>query len=196
MKTRIDFYLDELKPKVDPLSLNNMALAWVTTLVLACLVIAVQSWTQQSYQTRLVTLTEKQASLKRTVDELTAQLQKKQDINILNQEIATLEAELARKERIAAFAEQFQQAQTVDYFLVMKDLSEHHNPNVWLSEFEFVGQQAKLLGHTLSPEAIPQWLTGLKQAEYFSGKSFSVFEFEKSQDVVDFTVATKAQEAK
>ena len=56
---------------------------------------------------------------------------------------------------------------------VMIDLAKNRHSELWLTQFKFIGDNITLAGQATHGSAIPIWLNGLKNTDYFSAKTFS-----------------------
>ena len=72
----------------------------------------------------------------------------------------------------------------------MKELAKYHEPNIWLTKIQFVGQKVILQGQTLQSKYLPIWFNNLKQSPFFSDKEFSVLELSTQDGISKFNVAT------
>ncbi|ATC93205.1 PilN domain-containing protein [Pseudoalteromonas tunicata] len=189
MKTRINLYLAELRPKKDPLSLNRVTVFLLTLLLVMVLLSSVLKTKVVAQQKMLQNQQQLVAEQQATLTELQTALARKQDKNVLSQQLAQIKAEIQHKQLVMEFISTHEQ--TILYAEVMEDLARLHDPLIWLTGFKFNNQHIILEGQTDEPAQIPHWLDGLKASSYFSGKLLSEMKFEQRDGVTYFRVASE-----
>lgn len=193
MKYSINFYLDELKPKVYYLTLRNTALA-----VLACALVFI-GWKlvldndikQNKRRVQLVQqqVTDAQANLER----LQADLVKHNDKATFNQRKQRLQQTLDAKLMLWEGVGKGLEAATVNYHDVLDQLTKFHEENIWLSSFEVNEGAIVFKGYALESSAVTRWMTKLQSSSAFKGREFSHISMKAQDDnSLAFVVATEA----
>ncbi|MFY8352688.1 PilN domain-containing protein [Pseudoalteromonas sp. SSM20] len=191
MKTRINLYLEELKPKREFLTLTNVAICWAALIVVLVIVVGVFGHLNQTSKERVLVLQSQLDQGKNQLTQAQQALERKQDKSPLLRRIEKKKEEIQEKQRLLDFMLTKTAQAKFDYAQVMTDLAGNTHREVWLKEFKFVGDEITLVGAATHGSAIPEWLNGLKDTDYFSAKAFSLLEFEKQKEGVEFQVATK-----
>ena len=196
MKNRINLYLPELRPQKDPLSLLKLLI--ISGVVLSIMLVASSILTTQVLQVKKALKAEQlRAEQQQTsLGQLQVQLEQKQNKSKFAQDLKIIESEIAHKRLMFDFISARSKADAVYFANVMTDLARFHDNRIWLTEFKISHGNIKLAGVAQNASALPHWLDGLKQSDFFSGQSFSVMEFEQKNNTVLFTLAGNEQEAK
>ncbi len=195
MKRSIDFYQKSLKPKQDPLPLSTVTKIVATTAFVVVLCIALQSWRLDSTQQQLVDTQNKVTSLRNSTKVLNEQLQKHRDVAELELQLSKQQQRVKNRLELIDYLQSGGTNQVANYSDFMSDLARYHNEHLWLTDISVAAQHLQLQGQTLQPSVIASWLNGLKQSRYFSGKEFSVLEFEKREELREFRVSTQLEGA-
>ena len=102
-----------------------------------------------------------------------------------------LEKNVDAKQRLWQGVGKLLTASTVDYYLVMKELTEHHDHDIWLSEFTFNENDAIFNGFALDSSAVTRWMTYLQATRSFQGREFSFINVKaENENMLSFQVAT------
>ncbi|WP_372767751.1 PilN domain-containing protein [Pseudoalteromonas sp.] len=191
MKTRINLYLEELKPKREFLTLANVVICWGGLIAVLAVTIGIFTNLNQASKEKVKTLQLQVEQYKTELTQAQQALERKQDKSPLIRRIEKKKSELLEKQRLLDFMLTKTAQAKFDYAQVMTDLARNTHREVWLKEFRFIGEEITLVGAATHGSAIPEWLNGLKNTDYFSEKSFSLLQFEKQENGVEFQVATK-----
>ena len=191
MKTRINLYLEELKPKREFLTLTNVVICWAALIVVLVIVVGIFGHLNQTSKERVLVLQSQLDQGKNQLTQAQQALERKQDKSPLLRRIEKKKEEIQEKQRLLDFMLTKTAQAKFDYAQVMTDLAGNTHREVWLKEFKFVGDEITLVGAATHGSAIPEWLNGLKDTDYFSAKAFSLLEVEKQKEGVEFQVATK-----
>lgn len=191
LKSRINLYTSELRPKKEFLTLKNIALSWMACLLLFGIVAFVMLNLANKSSAELAALQAQVKLTKNQITELSAQLQKKQDKSHHIQKLTRLDSELEKKLQLISFIENKKPSSSVAYSKVMNDLARLPSANISLKRFRFAGTQILLQGVANRAQHVPQWMEMLKQSEYFAGKEFSQFTLNATEQTLYFEVSTK-----
>lgn len=193
MKTRVNLYLPELKPKKEFLTLKNTLVCWLVVSTVMLIVSLVFSNSVKQVNTQVNKLQRTVNSAKTTLTATQVQLEKKQDKTPFIKRIEQFQKEIEQKQHLLDLMLDKNQKAQFDYASVMRDLARYSNEQVWLSEFYFSGYDITLSGFANHGSALPVWLSDLEQSTYFNNKAFSLIEFEQQKDVVLFNIATRSK---
>ncbi|GAB5381694.1 MAG: hypothetical protein Alis3KO_35770 [Aliiglaciecola sp.] len=197
MKNRINFFREDLKPKIVLLNLN-----FVVALSLLAVLVIVGGWVWANMQVN---------NSNRQVDELLASVKQKkalvdtlieakdsrtQDMSI----IAAIEAhqqELNVKKTILEELGSRESQRSNGFSALMTDLASHHQPSLWLTNIRLDERKLYLQGTATDSEALPRWVNKLAQADYFSGKEFAGARmFRNEKETLSFVLSSELDDVK
>lgn len=173
MKTRINFFRDDLKSKIILLNLNFLlALATVSIIF----IVAIWLWAGS-----LHAVAEKQTSL------LQAQIaQKKEFVTTLTEakdsrtqskeivaDVDKHRQELAIKQTILTELDNRQTQRSNGFSNLMLDLANNHHDDLWLTTILLNERNLYLEGTATDSKALPQWVSELHKANYFADTEFA-----------------------
>lgn len=191
MKTSINLYVEELRPKKYYLTLTNIAL--VTSILFVSMLVWFGSlFLENRSLNNKIDMA--QVELENTQNEL----QEYQKLLLEHSNKASFISEKNKLERIIEakkslikIVDSQSDQDAVDYYQVMKDLTEHHDHDIWLTHFRFNQNDASFAGYALQSKAVTNWLSYLQATSSFKGREFSVLEInEHNEQVVGFKTAT------
>lgn len=191
MKTSINLYIEELRPKKYYLTLTNIAV--VTGILFVAMLVWFGSLVLENQNLK------KQIDLAQNeLDGIQQELQASQKLLLEHTDKSSFLVELRRLERtieakksLIKIVDSQSDEDAVDYYQVMKDLTEHHDHDIWLTRFKFNRNDASFTGYALQSKAVTNWLSYLQATSSFKGREFSVLEInEHNEQVVDFKTAT------
>ena len=191
MKYSVNLYIDDLKPTVYYMTLKNAVYAALISLIVMAGITFYLQHKQQEQDKRLKVLQSKVNSAQENLKQLQAALVKHNDKATFNNQKELLEKNLQAKKMLWEGVGKQIQTTTVDYFLVMDELTKHHDHNLWLSGFKFNESHALFKGYALDSSAVTNWMTYLQVASSFEGREFSYMNVKAvSNQLVSFQVAT------
>ena len=194
MKHSINFYLDDLKPKVHYLTLRNTLLA-----SLACAIgifawkLVLDSEIKQSKQR--VNAVQSQLNLSQmNLERLQIELVKHNDKATFNQRKQRLEESLNAKRMLWEGVGKGLEATTVNYHSALDQLTKFHEDNIWLTSFQISEGQMAFGGYSLESSAVTRWMTQLQSSSVFKGREFSLVNIKAhDRNSLTFVIATSAQ---
>ena len=194
MKHSINFYLDDLKPKVHYLTLRNTLLA-----SLACAIgifawkLVLDSEIKQSKQR--VNAVQSQLNLSQmNLERLQIELVKHNDKATFNQRKQRLEESLNAKRMLWEGVGKGLEATTVNYHSALDQLTKFHEDNIWLTSFQVSEGQMAFGGYSLESSAVTRWMTQLQSSSVFKGREFSLVNIKAhDRNSLTFVIATSAQ---
>ena len=190
-KYSINLYIDDLKPTVHYLTLTNIVIATLLSFVLMIGWNLYLSSQKNKEESRLTVLKSQVNSAQTNLEQLQQALIKHNDKATLSNQKEMLEKNLDAKQRLWQGVGKLLTASTVDYYLVMKELTEHHDHDIWLSEFTFNENDAIFNGFALDSSAVTRWMTYLQATRSFQGREFSFINVKaENENMLSFQVAT------
>ena len=117
---------------------------------------------------------------------------KNNDSATFNQKKLELEQKVKVKGTLLTSVANRSTDKTVNYYHVMKDLTEHHDHDVWLTSFIFNEDNVVFNGFATQSKAVTQWMTYLQASDSFRGKELSHLNISAiDNEVLQFEAATK-----
>lgn len=173
MKTRINFYRDNLKPKIILINLN-----FLCAILVLSLVVIIAFWSGLNIQHEQI---EKSSGMliknlntkKELIDSMIeAKETKVQDPSIIAQ-IEKTQKQLNVKNAILNELKVRETQKSNGFSALMVDLASNHQPELWLTNINLEERKLYLEGTTSDSSALPQWVNKLGRAAYFNGKEFA-----------------------
>ncbi|RKF21381.1 hypothetical protein DBZ36_01645 [Alginatibacterium sediminis] len=184
MKTRINLYLDEFKPKTQPVSLGQTVLLWVLLLVVLVSMTWLNSLETKSLDQQTLLVRENLANEQGIQKELQVQVAKRRIDPDLELQVEQLSADLALKQELSkrlsgnSFA-------NGGFSELMQELADIDEPQLWLNAIDIRGQALQLRGLTLSADIVPRWIGRFSQHPSLGNKSFHSMLIERDQEQTD-----------
>lgn len=193
MKIAINFYQESLKPSVEYLTLKNVSIVSVIVLLVML------SWAGTLYIKNINTLantkkvTGELAIVEQTLANFQQALVKHNDSATYSSQKTKLERELQVKSYLLNQIMLKDSESGVNYYQVMKDLTEHHDHNIWLTDFVFNENDVFFNGFAMQSNAVTRWLSFLQSTQSFQGREFSQLSIvAQDEEVLSFQAATSA----
>ena len=191
MKISINFYVDELKPTKDYLTLNNVAIASGVITLFMVIWLGIIHFNIMQVNDELAVVEQQSKKAQNLLTKLQKDLIKHNDKATLNNQKMMLDKKLKAKKRLWEGVGKRLENKTVDYYLVLKELTEHHDHDLWLSKFIFNEKSAQFHGFALDSSAVTRWMTYLQSSQSFTGLEFSHLNLASVDDeLIQFEVAT------
>ena len=172
MKNRVNLYPRELQPRFELMTPGLVLSLWLV----AALAVGLFSWHAnsdlQSLQARQQALAGQLTGL-RTQVRLEVQRLDKEPSETLVTQIQALQGKIAAQQQVLGMLAQRDRRDKVSYAALMRDLANHHHPDIWLTHMQISGEQISLQGGTRTSEALPRWLSGLSDARSMAGTEFA-----------------------
>lgn len=173
MKTRVNLYTEEFRPRLLLLTFN-FAVALILAAALLLVFLGVGVFQNKSHWEQQVAALERQNENKRqTVDALTTALRERQQDPSKIRELEALRATEQAKRQIVneLSSREIQKQRTFSDLMV--SLAEHHHPSLWLTLIRMDTQKLHIEGTSIGSDSVPQWVNKLNDAAYFNGIEFA-----------------------
>ncbi|WJG09700.1 PilN domain-containing protein [Aliiglaciecola sp. LCG003] len=173
MKTRIDFFRDDLRPKIVLINLNFVMLLAMLSFAF---IMGMWFWSNSQIQQATQEIDYLLADVERKkflVDSLIeAKDSRSQDHTI----VASVEKHQQELDVKLTILDQLSHRETQKingFSKLMLDLAANHPSNLWLTQILLDERKLFLEGTATDSTALPKWIGMLNQAEYFYGKEFA-----------------------
>jgi hypothetical protein len=191
MKTRVNLYLDEFKLKYELFTLGTCFVVWGMSIVLVVLgtYLSKNQLEQIRFDSQQVEM--RHVSKKKLVDTLTSERDSRQRDPQLISAIEMMQRQLSAQQAILSELAKQEQLKSQGFSLLMLDLANNQQDDLWLKRIRVEEQQLLLTGGASGAASLPRWVGRLKQAEYFSGKQFDAAKvYRDEEDILNFEIGT------
>ncbi|MEW7865840.1 MSHA biogenesis protein MshI [Aeromonas diversa] len=175
MKTRINLYGPEFRPRRQWASLAQMMLAWGGALLLLLGMGAYLSWQQSELDARQRQLDAELSRLGAESARLDAELARHQPSAALASELTGLRDQIGGMElmlqQLGALAPERGQS----HALLLRELAGLSAPGLSLQRIRVEGEHISLGGETHSSEEVPAWVARFGETRSLAGKAFPEF---------------------
>ncbi|NRA82777.1 MAG: PilN domain-containing protein [Gammaproteobacteria bacterium] len=186
MKTRINLYVEKLKPVKEVLPLTSLLTLWSVVaglVVITSAGIFILNYQAANLHQQMTNRLEQQQQLLATkIAEYSAKNDKQQLTSIK----AALLKKITADNRVLAAIKGQTRANSNGFSGVFDALSKLNANNVWLTEISVNQNQLKLVGGAIYSKDIPTWLEGLSRNKYLAGQDFSSLEIKRENDHLKF----------
>lgn len=197
MKISLNFYLDELKPTKYFLTLTNLLFASCFVIVGLMIWIAIINMDIEQANKELAVMEAKNNQAQMLLTKLQSDLIKHNDKATFNDQKLILDKKLKAKLMLWEGVGKRLQTTTTDYHLVLKELTEHHEHELWLDTFSFNDKMAIFEGFALDSSAVTRWMTYLKASKSLNGREFRHLKVKSVDDeLMAFEIATSKELSK
>lgn len=172
MKHNINLYLDELKPKRDYLSLSVALFVWGSAFLIMFVLYFSAQQTAEKVSARQALLKQDVEHKAIMVNEFESALKNRQEDPKLILQAQSLKRQLLQKQITLSIAQQKIRDNSLGYASLMADLSQYHEPNIWLTKIKHQQNDIQLYGMSAKAESIPIWLQKIANSGYFKGRQF------------------------
>lgn len=172
MKITINLYQESLKPKKEYLTLKNVAIATALSLIMVFFWTGVIYYNNQTVISQSKALQSQISMAEETLNNYQQALIKHNDSATFMNQKNRLERELQVKSILLNEIINKQSGRAVNFHQVMKDLTEHHDHDLWLTEFMFNRDEVLFNGYTTASSSVTRWMTYLQATSSFKGREF------------------------
>lgn len=189
MKSSINFYTDDLKPRIEIITLSFVL---TMAIVSVALMLGISWWAASHHETvksQGQQLSNQRTSLESQIKSLSEALTSRRPEQALLMEVASAEKTLQDNKLLLARLNDRSRLASHDYPSLMLDLAKAHHQDVWLSRILVNGEQVYLQGSASAAESVPEWIAQLSDVAFFHGVEFESAQIsENDQQQVDFVL--------
>ncbi len=181
MTQYINLYDDSLRPRRELLTLNNVAIALATTLVLV-IALAAYGMTRTADERRAARAVElRLQEMQAQVTVFAVQQGARQLDPLLQQQLAAAESRLANRRAVLARVQNGGFGGQQGFAGIFRGLAEVSEPGVWLTAIDLraEGQAMALHGRMLNEAQLPAYVARLSAHPRFSGRLFSALDVQR-----------------
>lgn len=186
MKSRVNLYLEQLKPVKEFLPLKLVLSLWLLSAILVGLMTATFVFLNSKQQDNNVLLSEQLSSKQQEFAELAKEFSSHNNKAALILAKNKLMADIRRNERVVKTIHQQTESNRVGFSATFAALAQSNVDNLWLTEIEVNQAAIKLEGGAVHSTDIPKWIEGLKDSQQLVGQDFSSLVIQRAQDHLEF----------
>ncbi|WP_019528142.1 PilN domain-containing protein [Dasania marina] len=184
-----------------PFSARQQAWLLGGVMLVLVLVYVIALWQQTGLNQALQQGRAQQAELAKQVEGLSAKKQAQENNSTLVNELAVLESAIRFRRQLLASIDPSDQYQQKGFSEHLSGLARQQLQGLWFTEIILgkQGGQMALMGYTLKPEYLPQYMQRLSQESVFSGQQFNVLRMaqaEKQRNALRFEIRAAAKDNK
>lgn len=191
MKNRVNLFPADLKPKLKLFTVNLVLLLWA----LSCVTLfAVSREYQKQYddiQAQTRNIQEEFNSKSQALRMLKKARDDRAQDPALVAAVEKLQREATDKRLLLDELRGREQLKNQGFSMLMRDLSNQHVDNIWLTRINIEEQKIRIEGGTLESSSVPIWVNRLKSSDYFAGRSFAGARmFRDDSDELNFVISS------
>lgn len=195
MKNRVNLFPQELKPKLKLFTVNVVLLLWTFS---TFLLFAVSQNYQAKYddiQAKTRNIQEEYNTKSKTLKMLKEARDTRAQDPALVAVVDKLQREATDKRLLLEELRGREQLKNQGFSMLMRDLSQQHVDNIWLTRINIEEQKIRIEGATLESASVPVWVNRLKESDYFAGRSFAGARmFRDDEDDLNFVISSDLAE--
>lgn len=193
MRQQINLYQDRLIDKPEPLRAAQCVLVVALLCLLLVFVGGYDYWRLSGTQRQVEALRRQHDAAETRVAELARKYPEVQPDALLKKKITRLEEALRQRRRALDYVSDQDAAGNVEILASLEKLARHPYEGLWLRRLHMLhrGEDVELMGSTLRPEQVPDYLHFLGEKNIFGGKVFARLQVKRTrekEDLVEFTL--------
>lgn len=197
MKTRINFFRDNLKSKIVLVNLNFLCAMIVFSIFIvtaAWATLNIQDGRIESSSNRLADNLKVKREL---IDSMIAAKEAKVQDPLIIAQIEKTSNQLNVKNAILDELKARETQKSNGFSALMVDLASNHQPELWLTNINLDERKLYLEGTTSDSSALPKWVSRLGGAAYFNGKEFAGARmFRDEKQMLSFILSSELDDVK
>ncbi len=194
MKSTINLYSDDLKPRLEVLTLPFVMVVWLIVSVLVVSIAVFMGIKQEQAEQRFAQVNEQKMMLEGQLRGMSEALSERKPDDKLLADIVRAELLLRDNSALLSRLNDKSRLASHDYPALMENLASAHHQNVWLKRILVEGEHVYLQGSALGAAAIPEWIEQLSATPFFEGVEFEQASFtEQDNNAVDFMLGAEPQ---
>ena len=127
------------------------------------------------------------------MNELTAALTAKSSDPVLENKLKSLIVLTQSRSTLLNQIRSLSELKQRSFSTLFDSFSKAHSDELWLTNFLVTPTELTIKGQIVKPRALPVWISQLSQTEFFAGQEFDNASVERENDVLIFTLNSKAK---
>lgn len=195
MKNRVNLFPQELKPKLKLFTVNVVIIAWSVSSALLFAVSQNYQATYDDIQAQTRNIQDEYNTKSKTLKMLKEARDTRAQDPALLAEVEKFQREATDKRLLLEELRGREQLKNQGFSMLMRDLSQQHVDNIWLTRINIEEQKIRIEGATLESSSVPIWVNRLKESDYFAGRSFAGARmFRDDEDDLNFVISSDLSE--
>lgn len=195
MKYRVNLFPQELKPKLQLVTLNFVFFMWAVSIGIIWFLSQHYQDSYMEMENRTKASQMEYNNKKNLLETLEiARDNRAQDPKLLAT-VKKLQSEERAKYLLLSELQGREQLKNKGFSLLMKDLSQQHIPEIWLTRINVSERKIRIEGGAVESSKVPFWVDKLKNSEYFAGRDFAGARmFRNEEDELSFVISSELAE--
>lgn len=194
MKTRVNLFTQEFKPKKEKLNLLHASSIFGVVFVLMLGLIVSAHYDEQQLISELDKQNNVLEQLESENNELNAQLEQHIENPVLRQQLAGINNKLRYQQDILSVLGQLSAVQNSSFSVLMDDLARLRDDDLRLQTIRLSADTMTLEGIAREHEAIPRWVAQFEQGSSLKNREFTSLNIGRNaEDIITFKLTNTAQ---
>lgn len=195
MKYRVNLFPNEIKPKLDLVTLNFVVVVWVLAIGGVGLLSQYYQSVYVDTEHRTQTTQQEYKNQKTLLDTLTEARDNRAQDSKLVELVKTMQGEERDKYLLLTELQGRERLKNQGFSLLMKDLAKQHISEIWLTRININERKIRIEGGSLESSKVPVWVSKLRYSEYFTGRNFAGARmFRNDFDELNFVISSDLTE--
>lgn len=196
MKTRVNLYVPDLRPKRQWFVLSDFLFAWCG---ISLLVFLISFTTLSQYQSRLKQFEILQAenqTFDQQIKDRTQVLEARKPNPELLQQLTELKTDIENKQRFIGHLSRLGPTENAGFSAWFRDFANASQPDISLESFQIRNESILMKGLAAKNDAVPRWMSRFSQYPMLRRQRFSALLVERqSPEVLRFELRNEATQA-
>jgi Tfp pilus assembly protein PilN len=172
MKTNINFYHDEFRPRFDWVSGQHLSVLLVLSFVLCGSIYAgLYAW-RGSVQADLEQIAQSVQQQQSNIDEFTFALQNRENNPVLSARLRQLQLQILSQENRLKKVQDMGEMKQSSFAELFDALATANSDHVWINNFTVNEEDLIISGSIAKPSALTKWIGDLSKTQFFKGQEF------------------------
>jgi len=181
VKQAVNLLRDDIKPVIQRLTLNRVALSVVLVLLLVFAAVGYTQWLSQQSNSRLLQAQQTLEQLKQKNEQRQQQLQQRQPSQNLVEKEAELEQQINAQQELNQRLSAQQSPHDSAPDQLMQELYSVDIDGLWLTEFSMTPAGVSLSGVAIKANLLPRWMQRFKQTQLLAKSRFAVVDLDRDE---------------
>lgn len=191
MKTQINLLQRELVPKFEWVCASHFSALIALVMVLSAAAYGLIYYSHQQTQHQAGILHKSISSEQRSIDELSKAITARITNPLLKSKLANFKEQARDRSHLLNHIRNLSALKQRSFSSMFDSLSQSHNEELWLTDFEVTPNKLHLQGQIAKPRALPLWISQLSRTDFFKGQEFNVASVEREQNILVFKLNSK-----
>lgn len=194
MKSQINLYHKEFHPVFEVYTGQNLVIASVFCALLVGVATGVAHYFKATAQSDLTRVQSSLNRVEREVEELRMELQARTHNPVLKAKLASATQNVETQQVLVSQIQSLSGLKNKSFSGLFDAFASNNKSNLWLTSFTVNENDLTIKGELSQPSALPSWINGLTNTQYFNGQEFSDAIVERNQSALAFELTSLQSE--